>query len=297
MIRIRFHGRGGHGIKTASRIVGSAAFLAGYQAQDCPVYGAERRGAAVAAHTRIDHEPILERGVIDRPDLIVVGDDTLLTEPSAAVLTGIEGASAVFVNTDKSAEQLAQHTAGARSIALDLTGRALSQLGRVSTLSAPLAAAALRLSGVGEVESLRAATREELEELRLGSEVIDQNVALAEEVFAALPVVEMHSAGAAQKTSVVSVEDDGSFLGTPSILATGNSAARRTGSWRVERPEVDLDQCTRCGICFLRCPDGAIALDEHGYPIIDYDQCKGCMICLQQCPLSAIERHKEVRAW
>ena len=31
MIRIRFHGRGGHGIKTASRIVGTAAFLAGYQ--------------------------------------------------------------------------------------------------------------------------------------------------------------------------------------------------------------------------------------------------------------------------
>ena len=39
MIRIRFHGRGGHGIKTASRIHGRTAFISGYQVQDSPVYG------------------------------------------------------------------------------------------------------------------------------------------------------------------------------------------------------------------------------------------------------------------
>ena len=62
MIRIRFHGRGGHGVKTASRIAGTAAFAAGFEVQDSPIYGAERRGAAVAAFTRIDTEQILERG-------------------------------------------------------------------------------------------------------------------------------------------------------------------------------------------------------------------------------------------
>ncbi|MFQ5836162.1 MAG: pyruvate ferredoxin oxidoreductase, partial [bacterium] len=30
MIRVRFHGRGGQGIKTASRILGTAAFLEDY---------------------------------------------------------------------------------------------------------------------------------------------------------------------------------------------------------------------------------------------------------------------------
>jgi Pyruvate/2-oxoacid:ferredoxin oxidoreductase gamma subunit len=45
MLRIRFHGRGGQGMKTASRILGSAAFHAGLVVQDSPVYGAERRGA------------------------------------------------------------------------------------------------------------------------------------------------------------------------------------------------------------------------------------------------------------
>lgn len=56
MIRVRFHGRGGQGAKTASRIVGTAAFLQGYTAQDSPIYGAERRGAPVAAS--LYHEPL-----------------------------------------------------------------------------------------------------------------------------------------------------------------------------------------------------------------------------------------------
>jgi len=83
MLRIRFHGRGGQGMKTASRIVGSAAFAAGFVVQDAPVYGAERRGAPMAAFTRIARQPILERGAITYPDLVVVADDTLLTEPAA----------------------------------------------------------------------------------------------------------------------------------------------------------------------------------------------------------------------
>ncbi len=43
MYRIRFHGRGGQGMKTASQILGTAFFLEGYEVQDAPRYGAERR--------------------------------------------------------------------------------------------------------------------------------------------------------------------------------------------------------------------------------------------------------------
>ncbi len=82
MIRIRFHGRGGHGVKTASRIAGTASFLAGYECQDSPVYGAERRGAAVTAFTRINQQPILERGMIANPNVIVLADETLLQDPA-----------------------------------------------------------------------------------------------------------------------------------------------------------------------------------------------------------------------
>jgi 2-oxoacid:acceptor oxidoreductase delta subunit (pyruvate/2-ketoisovalerate family) len=85
--------------------------------------------------------------------------------------------------------------------------------------------------------------------------------------------------------------------GLPIIYAPGNSAARHTGSWRIFRPLIDLDACTRCGICFSYCPDAAIMLDPKGYPAIDYDNCKGCMICYRECPLKCIREEKEVRAW
>jgi pyruvate ferredoxin oxidoreductase gamma subunit len=106
MRTVRFHGRGGQGAKTASRILGTAAFLKGFVAQDSPIYGAERRGAPVAAFTRIDSGPIRERGMIFSPALVVVADDTLLDDPSARVLEGVRDGTAVFVNSAIPSNQL-----------------------------------------------------------------------------------------------------------------------------------------------------------------------------------------------
>ena len=110
MQAVRFHGRGGQGAKTASRILGTAAFLEGYQAQDSPIYGAERRGAPVAAFTRIAKEPIRERGMIARPDLVVIADASLIHDPAARMLDGIDERTAVFVNSSMTAEQLGAQT-------------------------------------------------------------------------------------------------------------------------------------------------------------------------------------------
>jgi len=301
MIRIRFHGRGGHGIKTASRILGTAAFLSGHQVQDSPVYGAERRGAAIAAYTRIDQERILERGVIEQPDLIVLGDETLFDDAAAGVLMGQDHASALFLNAESSevAERIAQaHGVRPRVIGWDISGRTREVVGKASALSAGLGAAAARLIGLIPEDRLRQAVQSELDALGLAPEVIERNVLLAAEVFATLPSIEIraaHEPHAPEPLHPVTYED--LVLGTPSILATGNADQRPTGSWRVERPEIDRDRCTRCGLCCWRCPDGTIALDDQGYPVIDYDHCKGCMICWQQCPVGAIKREREVRAW
>src|SRR5688500_1781048 len=101
MLRIRFHGRGGEGMKTASRILGAAAFHAGYVVQDAPLYGAERRGAPMAAFTHIAHAPILERGAIGQADLVVVADDTLLTEPTAQPLAAGDDHCTLLVNSTR----------------------------------------------------------------------------------------------------------------------------------------------------------------------------------------------------
>ena len=84
----------------------------------------------------------------------------------------------------------------------------------------------------------------------------------------------------------------------PAVLPTRPAVRDAEAERAVERPEIDRDVCTRCGICFVRCPDGAIALDDEGYPVIDYDHCKGCMECWEQCPVEgALRREREVRAW
>ena len=297
MIRIRFHGRGGHGIKTASRIVGTAAFLAGYQVQDSPIYGAERRGAPVTAFTRMDTRPILERGIITEPDLIICGDETLLESPATGVLSGVESASAVFINTSNLEALKTKIKIDAPTVALDVTQRTLDHIGKASALSVGLGAAAVRLSGLISIEPLREAVRTELEELGLDVKMIEKNLRLAEEVFEGLEKVTIQQGKASAHQAIHDMGYDHVLLGTPSILAPGNAEARQTGSWRVERPEIDYEHCTRCGLCFVGCPDGAIALDEQGYPVIDYDHCKGCLICLEQCPRHSIVSKKEVRSW
>ena len=90
MLRVSFHGRGGQGAKVASRVLGTAAFIEGYYAQDFPLYGAERRGAPIASFTRISREPVLERGIIAEPDIVIVMDETLLDDKMANPLSGVE---------------------------------------------------------------------------------------------------------------------------------------------------------------------------------------------------------------
>ena len=99
VLRVRFHGRGGQGMKTAGRILGTAAFRAGFVVQDAPVYGAERRGAPMAAFVRIAREPILERGAILDPDLVLIADETLLDDPAALPLGGAGAGTTIVVNS------------------------------------------------------------------------------------------------------------------------------------------------------------------------------------------------------
>ena len=66
-----------------------------------------------------------------------------------------------------------------------------------------------------------------------------------------------------------------------------------TGSWRVQRPVIDLARCTpakrgteACFTCWLYCPDCVVTRTIP--PEIDYQYCKGCGICAEECPTGAI---------
>jgi pyruvate ferredoxin oxidoreductase delta subunit len=72
----------------------------------------------------------------------------------------------------------------------------------------------------------------------------------------------------------------------------GKARDNKTGSWRVFRPQVDREKCSRCGLCSLICPEGCISTDDD-YPVVDYEYCKGCGLCAEECPSDAITMEQE----
>jgi len=297
MQAVRFHGRGGQGAKTASRILGTAAFLEGFVAQDSPIYGAERRGAPVAAFTRIAKEPIRERGLIARPDLVVIADASLIDDSAARVLDGFDERTAVFVNSPLTAEQLdTQSLLSGRLTTLDLTAIALQQLGNRGAISALLGAVAGRLVGLRR-ESIREAIARELADLGLAASVVERNQAVALQCYDAVRTVPV-AAAAPQPAASAQLQlptYEPPTRGTARISAAANSVLRETGGWRTFRPVLLPDKCNGCWLCFTYCPDGVISMNKDDRPVIDYDHCKGCQICVHECPTAALvaEREKE----
>lgn len=288
-------------MKTAGRILGSAAFRAGCTVQDSPVYGAERRGAPVAAYTRISSGPILERGAIEAPDLVVVADDTLLDDPAARPAAGCDRRSTLLVNTTLEAGVLRTRAALEGPIhAVDFTTPVLEQTGTVAGLSTALGVAAAALAGLA-LDPVLEGLEEELESAGLGAERVRANVRLARTAFEtarAWPRVterRVRPAVPATAGAVVDVPYDPPARAAPVITAVGNTAERPTGSWRQFRPVLDRDRCTRCWLCFVACPEAAIALDSGEYPEIDLRVCKGCLLCAHECPTHAFAVEREAR--
>lgn len=294
MVRhIRIHGRGGEGVKLAGRILSRAAFLAGRTIQDSPLYGAERRGAPVVAFARIADGPILERGYIDVPDVVVVMDASLLGQPQAAVLDGVDAETLVLVNSTRDARELVQRFQGLGQVVVrDVSAIAIEILGQ-AVLSAPMAGFVTRALGLASWTVLEEAIRIELAAAGVESSMVERNVAATRRIFdgtAAAIVRERCGQTPKSVAPLFVLPRLPAASAAPSIVAPATSARRTTHGWRVYRPVIELEQCTRCCICFALCPEGAIHFDDSGFPAVDYAHCKGCLVCVTECPPQVIRR-------
>lgn len=300
MYRIRLHGRGGQGMKTSSRILGSALFLEGYEVQDAPRYGAERRGAPIFAYVRADKTPINERGIITNPDLIIVADDSLVPVAGAGVLAGIDQNSVLLINSDEGNETWCQRLnfkGQIYTLPVETEDRA-----ELRFIGATCSGAAACLLGMISRDSLTEAIKTELS--ALGQSVIDTNLTKA---LAAFDQMQKH-AGTVTEGKHIEATDyqspdwvvlpfEDARTSAPAIHAAATSVKVNTGLWRTLRPVINYKLCNKCWwICSTFCPDGAIEVDENHSPQIDYDHCKGCMVCVAQCPPHAIASIPEEQA-
>ncbi|MBW9141631.1 MAG: 2-oxoacid:acceptor oxidoreductase family protein [Candidatus Aramenus sp.] len=159
MLEIRFHGRGGQGVVTASNLLAEACGLDNLYSSAFPIYGAERRGAEIEAYCRISDSPIRVTSPVEEPDYVVVIDPSLL-RISRAVFRGMKTTSKVVANYSGELQlKWRTFTINANKIATEL-GLVKSGWPMVNVV---MLGALVRVMGIPSLEALKRAIEEEFE--------------------------------------------------------------------------------------------------------------------------------------
>jgi len=157
LVEIRWHGRGGQGIVSVSRLLAEAALMDKKYVQSFPEFGPERSGAPVRGFTRISDQPISIHSQIYNPNIVVVVDPTLL---SNNVTSGLPKNGTIVANTELTPEELGKKLAilnvhvyavNARRIALDVLGRPIYNTAMLGAL--------IKVASLGSFESVAKVVR------------------------------------------------------------------------------------------------------------------------------------------
>lgn len=171
---VRWHGRGGQGAVTASRLLATGALAAEYYPQSLPDFSAERAGAPVAAYTRIDRAPPTVRGPVTEPGAVVVIDPTLLDVVD--VVAGLVPGGLLVLNTRDDPEAIAE-ALGRNDIAVctaDGSGIAMRTIRRPLP-NVPMLGALLKAVPVVDRETMTASLRKQMGEV-FPERVVEANV-------------------------------------------------------------------------------------------------------------------------
>lgn len=147
MLEIRWHGRGGQGAVTASKVLADSALAEGKQIQAFPEYGSERQGAPIKAFTRISDKPITVHSQVTNPDMVVVLDPTLLA--IVDVTEGLAEDGKLVVNTTMTPAELRNKlkVKSRKLYTIDATGIALKNLGKAIP-NTPMIGALVKATGI-----------------------------------------------------------------------------------------------------------------------------------------------------
>lgn len=150
MKEIRLHGRGGQGAVMGAEMLAYAFVLEKKYASSFPTFGAERRGAPVAAFLRFDDKPIKETHQIYEPECIMVLDPFIAK--TRAIFNGLRGDGIAVLNTPR--QDIDEWPQGLNVLGVvDATALALEEIGRAIVNTCMLGVLA-RVTGWVKLESV-----------------------------------------------------------------------------------------------------------------------------------------------
>ena len=153
MIEVRWHGRGGQGAVTSVELLAQAAIGVGKYAQGFPSFGPERRGAPVAAFSRIDDKKIKSRSGIYQPDVVIVLDSSLIGLVN--VTDGLKPNGILIVNTPRTPQELKKELNFSGIVAtVDGTGIARKEMG-VPIANTTMIGALIKMTGFMGLDDLK----------------------------------------------------------------------------------------------------------------------------------------------
>jgi len=176
LIEVRWHGRGGQGAVTASKLLASAAVEEGYYIQAFPEYGAERMGAPVQSFNRISKDPIEVHCQVKEPQIVLVLDPTLID--SIDISEGVKEDGVIIVNTPENPDKVREnlklgnkkvkvYTVDATKISIDTIKRAMP--------NTPMIGALVKVTGFLKLQSLLNAIKKFLSK-KFSEDVIEGNL-------------------------------------------------------------------------------------------------------------------------
>jgi pyruvate ferredoxin oxidoreductase gamma subunit len=168
MVEVIWHGRGGQGSFTVSRLLGlSASLFENKYAIAFPTFGPERRGAPVLGFTKIDSKNITDRSEVQKSDYSIILDETLI---HANIENELKPTGKLIINTKYPDKY--NFILKAKTVFIDANDIAVKILGKQIVNTAMLGAF-VAVSNLISIESAVLGIRHEMK-----SNIIEKNIEL-----------------------------------------------------------------------------------------------------------------------
>lgn len=179
-VEVRWHGRGGQGVVTASELLAGAALSEDMYLQAFPEFGPERMGAPIRAFTRLSDERIEIHSHVYTPDIVVVLDPTLLSNPM--ITEGLSEEGKLIVNYPGTPDEVRKITKFmGRIYVVDATKIATETIGR-PIANTCCVGALVKVAGLVNLELVKGQIRKMLE-AKIGKKATDDNIKALERAY------------------------------------------------------------------------------------------------------------------